>query len=472
VKADATTPVPAVGLREPTIAQRIDGLPFSGFHWKVYLMSTVALLFESTDGALLAFVLPVVIVLWHLSDLQTGVLASSLQFGQIIGYIGAGIIADTYGRRLLMMLAVATFSIFTVACAAATNWIMFAVLRVAAGVGTAAELGIIMPYLAEWMPLSARGRTTSSIGIQFTIGAFLAAVIGNVLIRPFHEGWRIALVLAGLPVLLLVWWRRGLLESPRWLENHGRHAEALRIVELAEQRVGARVTEAAALTDDEDLDPRMLSLGQKFRLLLSRPLRATTIGSWLMWLGVTAGQYGFMLWLPTILVKEGFTMTRSFSYSLLVYSAQIFAALTVAALNGSGRVDRRLVIITGAACAIVAALFISSARTPTAIAEWGFVLTFCTTSAFNTSFVYTAEIYPTACRAIGLGVAAAIGRVGGVISPIGIGAIYPFYGVRGVGIFISTLLIVGVVAMSLFGTRTHDRSLEEVTRAQFRTTRG
>lgn len=113
---------------------------------------------------------------------------------------------------------------------------VFLIARVLAGLGTGAESAIIAPYLSEFVPAARRGWFIGALAGFFSFGFVGAAILGRLVVPTFDGGWRWAQVITAIPVLLVLWWRRSLPESPRWLLLNGRDHEAERVVADFEHR--------------------------------------------------------------------------------------------------------------------------------------------------------------------------------------------------------------------------------------------
>src|SRR5262249_59007952 len=94
-------------------------------------------------------------------------------------------------------------------------------LRVFAGFGTGAESVIVAPFLSEFVPKDYRGRFVGGLAGFFSFGFFGAAVLGYALVPASALGWRLAIVITSLPIVVLLWWRPTLPASPRWLRRSG-----------------------------------------------------------------------------------------------------------------------------------------------------------------------------------------------------------------------------------------------------------
>ena len=198
------------------ISARIERLPFARFHVHLLLMGGLGYLFDAMDAAVLAFILPVLRTAWGLTNVETGVLGSSTFVGYLFGALLAGTLGDLIGRRAVMMSALALYSAASLLSAAVDSWPSFFAARVVAGMGTGAESAIIAPYLAEFVARRYRGAFTGALAGFFSFGFVAAALLGYFIVPAYENGWRIVLVITAVPVVMLLWWRRSLPESPRW----------------------------------------------------------------------------------------------------------------------------------------------------------------------------------------------------------------------------------------------------------------
>ncbi|WP_342740415.1 MFS transporter [Bradyrhizobium sp. B117] len=216
------------------ISARIERLPFARFHTHLLLMGGLGYMFDAMDAAVLAFILPVLRTAWNLSSVQIGVLGSSTYIGFLFGALLAGTLGDLIGRRAVMMSALALYCAASIVSAMVDTWPSFFAARVVAGMGTGAESAIIAPYLAEFVARRYRGSFTGALAGFFSFGFVAAALLGYFIVPASDNGWRIVLVLTAVPVVMLLWWRRALPESPRWLESRGRGKEAEALLDRIE----------------------------------------------------------------------------------------------------------------------------------------------------------------------------------------------------------------------------------------------
>lgn len=449
------------------LIRRLERLPMSRVQMRLLFQGGLGYTFDAMDGALIAFLLPVVAALWDLSDSQTGLLGSSVLIGYLFGALSAGLLGDRIGRKKVMMWALAIYSLATLVAAASPSWTFLFVFRMLAGFGTGAESAIIAPFLSEFVAARYRGRFVGSLAGFFSFGYVGSALLGFLVIPTHDESWRTVQVITALPIVLLLWWRRSIPESPRYLLEHHRREEAEQVVADLEQQVERATGRPLPPVESAPPGPSDAAPGRRpmpwwtqLTALWKGRIARTTSVVWVMWFALTFAYYGFFTWIPSLLVDEGFSLTTSFGFSLLIYLMQVPGYFSGAFV--SEWVDRRRAIaiyLTGGA---LAALGLSTADSNTGILVWAGLLSFFMNGSYAGLYSYTPEVYATPIRATGMGAASAFGRVGGLLAPILIGLAYSHIGFGGVFTMTCVVLACGVLAVLAFGLTTTGRTLEEI----------
>jgi len=446
-----------------TIAARLERLPLSGFHRKLLLIGGLGYLFDGLDSSSLAFLLPVVSKLWHLTSAQTGLVASSTYIGYFFGAFLSGVLADVIGRRRIMMTALAIYCVASLASATAHDWHTFFALRIVAGFGSGAETVVIAPFLAEFVPRRYRGMFCGALVGFMSFGYLSSSILGFAVVRNFADGWRYLAVITSLPVVMLLWWRRTLPESPRWLESQGRTDEANGIVSQIEAWFAGKGIALPAVAT-AGAPPAAAPVGggalRNVLALWSPRLARTTAVSWLMWFSVAFAYYSFFSWIPSLLVKQGLTMTTSFGYSIAIYGAQIPGYFSAAWLNE--RIGRKGVVASYMLLGGIAAITLAFSHTGIEIMVAGIALSFFMNGAFAGVYAYTPEVFPTTVRTTGTGSSSSFGRIGSVSAPILVGLVYPQFGFLGVFAMTTTVLLIGACVVFFLGIETRNRSLEDI----------
>ncbi|MCE0764241.1 MFS transporter [Pseudonocardia kujensis] len=223
---------------DPRIVARLERLPMARPQYGILLAGGLGHLFQALDIVIIGFMLPYLKVEFDLSNGEIGLIGGAAPIGMIIGAVAAGLFGDRLGRKSVMLYALLLFCAASVSIAFANGLVFIIVARIVAGLGGGAEAAIVSPYISEFATGRNRGRFVSGVTLFFSLGNVVAALLGSFVV-PLDDGWRITSVLCGLPVLVLLWWRRSLPESPRWLLSQGRVAEADAVVTRLEERVVA-----------------------------------------------------------------------------------------------------------------------------------------------------------------------------------------------------------------------------------------
>jgi putative MFS transporter len=449
------------------VAARLERLPLSGFHRKLLVIGGLGYLFDGLDSSSLAFLLPIVSKLWHLGSAQTGLVASSTYIGYFFGAFVAGVSADVIGRRRIMVSALSIYCVASFASGLVDDWHAFFALRMIAGFGSGAEAVVIAPFLAEFVPRRYRGLFCGALVGFMSFGYLASSVLGFTVVRNFDDGWRHVAMLTALPVVMLLWWRRSLPESPRWLESRGRMREADEIVTSVEDgyiKRGMTLAPVRSMVLDGGPSPRRGGALGNIAALWSTRLAGVTAISWAMWFSVAFAYYSFFSWIPSLLVKQGLTITQSFGYSMAIYASQIPGYFSAAYLNE--RLGRKAVVSSYMLLAAVAAACLALAHAEIEIMAAGMCLSFFMNGAFAGVYAYTPEIFPTAVRTTGVGSSSSFGRIGSVSAPILVGFVYPAFGFIGVFGMTTAVLVVGAAIVLFLGIETRNRSLEDIERQE------
>ena len=265
------------------LVARLERVPFSRWHARPRIIVGSATFFDAFDALSLAFVLPVLARLWHLSPGQIGPLISIGYVGQFLGALIFGSLAETIGRVRAAAAAVAIMSVMSLGCALAPSFAVLLVCRFVQGVGVGGEMPVAAVYINELSKARGRGRFFLLYEMLFPIGLMMTGQIGALLVPMF--GWQIMFLIGGIPGLVITWLLLRLPESPRWLISKGRFAEAEAIVREMEAQSHA----AAPPPPERDLaaGASLSAAGPTPRgtwtELLGRAYRRRTVVAWTLW---------------------------------------------------------------------------------------------------------------------------------------------------------------------------------------------
>jgi putative MFS transporter len=399
---------------------RLDALPFTKKHRKLLVGSGVGWALDAMDVGLISFVLAQLAVTWQLESTELSWIASAGFLGMAVGASLGGLLADRLGRRQVFAITLLIFGIATGAAALSWSLGVLIVLRFIVGLGLGAELPVASTYMSEFAPPRIRGRIIVLLEAFWAVGWTVAALIGYFIIPLSDNGWRWALAIGAIPAIYAVIVRFAMPESVRFLESRGRIAEAEATVRQFEESAGrtgaaAELREDASVTEPAAAVAR-LSARQQIASLWAVPHRMQTLALWVVWFCVNFSYYGAFVWLPSILVASGFSLVKSFEYTLIITLAQLPGYLVAAYLVEKwGRSKTLAVFLTGSALSAVA---FGLAGLEWQVIGAGMLLSFFNLGAWGALYAVTPELYPTQLRATGSGWAAGVGRIASIVAPL------------------------------------------------------
>jgi len=432
-------------------SERLESVPVTRFHYRLLAVLGLGWMFDSMDILMIGYVLawlgrPDV---WGLSQDLALVTISVGLVGLLVGALASGYIADVWGRKRVFQFTLLVYSVFTALSALSPNILVLMALRFIAGIGMGGELPVVSAMLSEFVPGKVRGRFVVLLESFWAYGAVAAALVGYFVIP--NLGWQAAMLIGGLPALLVFLIRRTLPESPRYLAMKGLRDEAEMVVRKVEASAGIPSPALPYRTGSAPSPPSL-----PFRDLLSRIYRRRTLTLWILWFCITFTYYGIFTWLPTALSVELRSITKGFEYVLIITLAQVPGYLSAAYLVeklGRRPVLSLYLVLSGA----FAYLFGTSTSDLTLMAT-GSMMSFFNLGAWGVLYTYTPEQYPTRARGTGSGAASAVGRVGGILAPLAVRALSAnFYSVF---LLNASLLALAAFAMLALGEETKGQTLE------------
>ena len=398
--------------------QALDDAPITRRYVILALVTMFGAVLDIFDFFLIAFIVPVVNDDWHLTFGQATAILLSAGIGAIAGSLFFGRLGDRIGRRTPLIAGILLFSIGTGLMAAAPDdgWWYLALLRVFVGAGVAGVAVIAIPLTVEFTPTRLRTKLTGFITTAMVpIGIMTAAVMTAVLADPL--GWRPLFAVGVVPAVLAIFVVKYVPESPRWLLDQGRAEEARRSVAFLLMR------------DEESLPLDMPSHRHEHKpgirsLLRFRESVLVTVAAWF---GASVAVSGLVLWGPTFL-KEILDISSD-------HAALLFVFVTLGSFAGRlffsfapvriGR--RRAGVIMGLGAAPM--LFLAGLAGDSELAGISLFLlalipaAFFVDGGFANLAPFTSEVFPTAMRTQGMGLAWAFSGLGRIIGPLAVGTI-------------------------------------------------
>jgi len=227
---------------ESYVPARLDRMPWSRWHWLIVVSLGATWILDGLEVTLAGSLGG--ILTRHetlgLTDTEVGATATCYLAGAVIGALLFGYGTDRFGRKKLFFITVAVYLIGTALSAFSWNFASYAFFRALTGAGIGGEYAAINSAIDELIPARVRGRVDLMINGSYWIGAALGSGATVVLLDPnrfpISLGWRFAFAIGATLGLIVIFFRRWIPESPRWLMIHGRNAEAEEIVDQVERR--------------------------------------------------------------------------------------------------------------------------------------------------------------------------------------------------------------------------------------------
>jgi MFS transporter, putative metabolite:H+ symporter len=383
--------------------------------WLIIAIVIVAACLEFFDYFIIAFVLAFITNPWSLTFGNSAAILLSAGVGSIIGSFVWGLIADRVGRQPMFSTSILTFSAASLLLAFTPerNWLYICVFRFIVGFGVSGFV-VGMPYVQEFLPARMRGFMSSLVStfvpVGLLAGSFLASFLTPII------GWRGLFAVGAVPAVLPLFIRYLVPESPMWALHRGKVAVARASIAWALMCPAEKVelSESAAHWSP----PRFGEL-----LRYPRSLAASFLGN----IGAVTGLYGIILWAPTVLVLVlGTTPAHASTLMMAVSMVGVIGRLTFGWL--SDRIGRRwcgAIFGFGAAAMLPLTASAVHATIGTVSVFWLMLMAtfFFADGGFSINGPYSAELWPSRLRAMGMGAAYGFGGIGKIVGPLGLAMI-------------------------------------------------
>jgi MFS transporter, putative metabolite:H+ symporter len=416
---------------------RLDNVPFTRWHMKARVVMGSATFFDAFGALSLAFALPVLNGLWHISLRQSGLLIGATYVGQLAGAILFSWIAERFGRVRSASIAVGIIAVMSLACALAQNFGALMACRMIQGIGIGGEMPVAAAYISELSPARRRGRFFLLYEMIFPIGLMAAGQAGAWLVPLW--GWQSMFLMGGIPCLVICVLLARLPESPRWLISQGRLGEAEAIVRQVEASAG----QVSGSADEVLFDARKT----RWREVVSSAYRGRTFVVWALWFCAYFVSNTLNNWLPTLYnTVYRLPLKQALRAASLTNVTQVLLLLICAFCID--RLGRRKWTV---ACFIAGAVLLGTLGITGARGVLGVIIG-CTLSygilgsANAVLYLYTPEIYPTRMRVIGVGLATSWLRVASAVGPAIVGVMVAADGIGSVFLMFAGVSVAGALA--------------------------
>ena len=427
-----------------SLIARMENVPFSGWHAKARVIMGSATFFDAFNSLSLAFALPILIGLWHISPRQSGLLIASSYVGQLAGALFFSWLAEKFGRIPSATAGIAIMAVMTLGCAIARNFSALFVCRIVQGIGIGGEMPVAAAYISELSRARGRGRFFLLYEMIFPVGLMAAGQLGPWLVPAL--GWQAVFLIGSLPCLIITFLVLRLPESPRWLISKGRLLEASDIVkqmEVSAAGIPSRTPPCVSAVVP-NLDPVR---GTHWSELLSPVYRSRTLIAWTLWFSAYFIANSLNNWLPSLYNTVYHLGLRPALRAASMTNVAQVGMLLICAFS-IDRIGRRNWTVASfiAGAALLGILTFAASGSVSSVMILATLIYGIIGSTNAVLYLYTPEIYPTRMRAIGTGLATSWLRLASAIGPALVGVMMSATGIGSVFLMFAAISIIGAFA--------------------------
>jgi putative MFS transporter len=442
------------GADATSLIARMESVPFSRWHAKARVIMGSATFFDAFNSLSLAFALPILIGLWHISPRQSGLLIASSYAGQLAGALLFSWLAEKFGRIPSATAGIAIMAVMTLGCAISASFPALFACRFVQGIGIGGEMPVAAAYISELSRARGRGRFFLLYEMIFPVGLMAAGQLGAWLVPAF--GWQAIFLIGSIPCLIITVLVARLPESPRWLISQGRLLEANAVVKQMEASAGTTVSSAPPIATP------LIARTTRWSELVSASYRSRTLIAWTLWFCAYFIANSLNNWLPSLYnTVYHLGLRPALRAASLTNVAQVIVLLLCAfSIDRIGRRNWTVASFLAGAVLLGTLGFLASGNVSSVmiLATFSYGIIGSTNAVL---YLYTPEIYPTRMRAIGTGLATSWLRLASAVGPALVGFMVGAKGIGAVFLMFAAVSIVGALAGARM-IETRGQRLEEI----------
>ncbi|MGP0223367.1 MULTISPECIES: MFS transporter [unclassified Paenarthrobacter] len=436
------------------IRHQIDASRMSSYQWIIIAVTTFLNALDGYDVLAMAFTATSVTKEFGLSGAQLGWLLSTGLIGMAVGSLVLGPFADRYGRRKILIVALAINALGLFLSSTANSAFELGLWRVLTGLGVGGILASATVITSEYANTRRRGMAVSIFTAGYGVGATLGGMGATNLIPAF--GWRSVFLTGGLLTLLAIALTAALLpESVDYLRTRRPQNAVAKLQHIARRlRLEGSVTLGPAAAGSGKQQ------GSVATLLNSRYRKASI----LLWISFFVTMFGFYFansWTPRLLVESGMTEQQGIIGGLMLTMGGTFGSLLYGALTIKWDERRTLMAFT-VLCAVTLVLFITTTAVPLLAFSSGVVVGMLVNGCIAGLYTVAPMAYEPGVRTTGVGWGIGVGRAGAILAPIAVGGMLDS-GWTPTQLYIGVAVVVLLAAVALFRLRPYEEAQDPVT---------
>lgn len=444
-----------------SVADRLERLPFSGFHRNFLLMVTAGEFVETLmllgNGVVLALVAK---TLNFSPTVSTWAIPGAFFAGEFCGAIASGYVADKLGRKTVFVYDLLIFGLGMIIAGFMSSAALIGLFVFVGGIGVGGEFPVVDTYTAEMFPGRDRGRRMATVYTIAVLAAPLIAVLAYAVSHPDAgpNSWRILMWTMG-ALGLIVWIIRFRVpESPRWYESTGQAEKANALMNQIEERVKRErgLRELPPVTESVRVAPSRA----RYADIFAPDLRKRTIMMLVFQFFQSGIFYGFTALAPTFLLLKGISLVHTLQFSMIIYAG--FFVGSIVSVFTIDKVERKLGIIgTAIIAGVLGTLFAVIANTAVVVVL-GFLTTFTLWQFSNFLHTYQAEVFPTRVRSTAAGTVYSVSRVSTSLFTYIITTFFLPLGLPAAFAVIWVFIVIVVIDLAVFGPKTSQLRVEQI----------
>jgi putative MFS transporter len=453
----------------------IDGMGVTPAHYKIFGLVALGSLFNVMEQYNVGYAGPALSKHWQLSNAQIGLLSAATFIAMAFGSLLGGRVADRLGRRSVFMANVAIFTCGAALAALSPNFVFLFVARILIGVGLGGEIALGYTVVSEIMPTKIRSVMTASVNVVAGgLGIFAASALAALVFGPAlpllggdDSAWRWFFGVMLVPAVLLLFYRRFIPETPRYLIERGRIDDANRTLSLLASnrlRESPEIRTRTYIKVDGAAPPTGSQSGPGAKELLARDMvRNTTVGIVLTF-ALFGTAIALTVFMPTVLVSRGYAVGTSLLYTMCTTFAGLLGS--IAGVFAAQWLRRRWTMMIGGGASIACSVGLFSAPDIHVALVCAGLMMFALFALISVNAVYLAELYPTSLRGLGMGAAFFGGQLAGGLGPLAAGYVMDRFGNTGmysmVGSMCGVIILAAVAGPETFGIALDDEEPEQI----------
>ncbi|KAI5775196.1 SVOPL protein [Gulo gulo luscus] len=463
-----------------TVEDAVETIGFGRFHIALFLIMGSTGVVEAMEIMLIAVVSPVIRCEWQLENWQVALVTTMVFFGYMVFSILFGLLADRYGRWKILLISFLWGAYFSLLTSFSPSYIWFVFLRTMVGCGVSGHAqGLIIK--TEFLPTRYRGYMLPLSQVFWLAGSLLIIGLASVVIPTI--GWRWLIRIASIPGIILILAFKFIPESARFNVSTGNTQAALATLQhIAKMN-------RSVMPEGKLVEPILEKRGRFADLLDAKYLR-TTLQIWVIWLGISFAYYGVILASAELLernlvcgsgaetesqsevaltlpdTEESHSPCHCHMFAPSDYRTMIISTAGEIALNplnilGINFLGRRLSLSITMGCTALFFLLLNICTSSAGLIGFLFMLRALVAANFNTIYIYTAEVYPTMMRALGLGTSGSLCRIGAMVAPF-ISQVLMNASLLGALCLFSSVCVVCAISAFTLPIETKGRALQQI----------